>query len=62
MEHAERRALALAILTTGEGLSRQAGSFLGQVVTDSTPLTEKQQSWFGKLAERAGLPENGGVQ
>ncbi len=38
-------------------LSRQAGSFCGQCAVDPQPLTEKQARWFGKLLERAELPQ-----
>lgn len=38
-------------------LSRQAGSFCGQCAVDPQPLTEKQARWFGKLPERAELPQ-----
>ncbi|RVQ65735.1 hypothetical protein EKN06_12430 [Croceicoccus ponticola] len=51
----KRRAVALTILDTGEGLTRKAGSFLGQCVVDPTPLTPKQADWLATLAERAGL-------
>lgn len=51
----QRRKAAIAILTHGERLTRKAGSLLGQVAVDRTPLTEKQNSWFCALAERAGI-------
>lgn len=51
----KRRALALAILTDGERLTRKAGQFLGQCVVDPTPLSAKQNDWLVTLAERAGL-------
>lgn len=51
----QRRKAAIAILVNGERLSRKAGSLLGQIAVDPTPLTEKQDSWFRILAERAGI-------
>ncbi|WP_072384072.1 hypothetical protein [Novosphingobium sp. NDB2Meth1] len=53
----KRRELALSILTKGERTSRRAGSFLGQLIVDPTPMTEAQAKWFDQLVERAGLPE-----
>jgi hypothetical protein len=38
-------------------LTRKAGSFLGQCVTDPQPLTEKQADWLATLLERAGISE-----
>ena len=38
-------------------LTRKAGSFLGQLVADPTPMTEAQASWLDKLLMNAGLPE-----
>ena len=56
----ERRAVALSILSQeGENLTRKAGSFLGQIVADSAPLTPKQAAWFFQLAERAGYEIEG---
>lgn len=55
MTFPERRALALALLTSGEGISRRGGSFLGQLVVDDGPLTPKQFDWLRSLAERADL-------
>jgi hypothetical protein len=50
------RAAALALLN-GEGrLTRKAGSFLGQCVCDSTPLSDAQCDWLQSLLDRAGLP------
>ncbi len=38
-------------------LTLKGGSFCGQLAVDPTQaLTEKQQRWFGKLIEKAGLP------
>lgn len=57
------RDAALALLTSTRPLSRKAGQFLGQLVVDSTPMSEAQASWLAKLLERAGLPgfAEGGV-
>jgi hypothetical protein len=49
-------AAALALLTRGERLTRKAGSFLGQLVVDPTPMTEAQANWLATLLDRAGLP------
>lgn len=51
----ERRQLALAVLSSAEPLSRRAGSFLGQLAVDDSPLSQKQIDWLVTLAERAGL-------
>ncbi len=55
MDYATRRAAALEILTTSETLTRKAGSFLGQCVADECPLSERQETWLGQLASRAGV-------
>ena len=52
----DQRTAALALLNGGERLTRAAGSFLGQLVVDPTPLSEKQDNWLATLLERAGLP------
>ncbi|MXO74855.1 hypothetical protein GRI40_06425 [Altererythrobacter aerius] len=57
MTFPERRALALALLTKGEGLTRKAGQFLGQIAVDPFDLTDKQQDWLLALSERAGLSQ-----
>lgn len=57
------RRAALALLNSDEArLTRQAGSFLGQLCVDDTPLSEKQFGWIATLLDRAGLPSltNGG--
>lgn len=36
-------------------LTRKAGSFLGQCITDPAPLTDRQAEWLAQLLERAGL-------
>lgn len=51
------RDAALALLNKGEGLSPRAGSFLGQIAVDPTPLTERQGSWLGKLLSSNSLPD-----
>lgn len=47
---------ALALLNSGQKLTRKAGSFLGQCAVDDTPLTAKQFDWLATLLDRAGLP------
>lgn len=58
-----RRGAAMLLLTSNVGLTRKAGSFLGQCVVDPTPLTAAQAEWLNKLLDRAGYPrlEMGGV-
>jgi len=53
---ADHSGAALALLNKGERLTRKAGSFLGQLVVDPTPMTEAQASWLATLLDRAGLP------
>jgi hypothetical protein len=36
-------------------LTRKAGSFLGQCITDPSPLTDRQAEWLTQLLEKAGL-------
>ena len=59
--HKSQQAVAMALFThcqNGEiHLTRKAGSFLGQLVADPTPMTEAQASWLDKLLMNAGLPE-----
>lgn len=50
------RAAAMALLQSETRLTRKAGSFLGQLVADTTPMTDAQAEWLGNLLERAGLP------
>jgi hypothetical protein len=50
------REAALALLNAGGRLTRKAGSFLGQLCCDTTPLTDAQYDWLATLLERAGLP------
>ena len=51
-----QRDAALALLDGGNGLTRKAGSFLGQLAVDPAPLSPAQASWLATLLERAGLP------
>lgn len=53
--HERLRAVALAILNSATPLSRKAGSFLGQVAVDPTPLSVAQRDWLNKLEARAGM-------
>lgn len=55
------RAAALALLNSDARLTRKAGSFLGQLAADPTPMTQAQSEWLAQLLERAGLPEMAGV-
>ena len=56
------RLAALALLGSDARLTRKAGSFLGQLCVDETPMTPAQSSWIATLLERAELPKltNGG--
>ena len=54
---ASPRDAALALLSRNNPpLSRQGGSFCGQLCVDDTPLSPKQRDWLNKLVLRAGLP------
>jgi hypothetical protein len=57
-----QRAAAMALLHSGDRLTRKAGSFLGQLAVDPTPMTAPQREWLDTLLDRAGLPPlaNGG--
>ncbi|WP_417592524.1 hypothetical protein [Parasphingorhabdus sp.] len=55
MNFEQQRAAALAILSSNMKASRKCGSFLGQCAVDDTPLTERQERWFGQLVEKAGI-------
>lgn len=57
MKRDNLRALALALLNDGQTINRRSGQFLGQLVGEPSPLTEKQQAWLSKLAERAGMAD-----
>jgi len=50
------RDAALALLTSGERMTRKAGSFCGQLAVDPTPMSSAQHEWLASLLERAGLP------
>lgn len=50
-----QRDAALALLSSGARLTRKAGSFLGQLVVDPTPLSKAQSEWLTTLLEKAGL-------
>ena len=52
----DHRLAALAVLTSGDRLTRKAGQFLGQLAVDPTPITESQSQWLSKLLERNDLP------
>lgn len=55
MNFEQQRRNALAILSSDTKISRRGGSFLGQCAVDATPLTERQETWFQQLAQKAGL-------
>ena len=48
---------ALALLSSDQRISRKEAGFLGQIVFDPPPLSEKQAAWLAKLLERAELPQ-----
>jgi hypothetical protein len=50
------RAADWACYRGGARLTRKAGSFLGQLVADPTPMTPAQADWLAKLLEREKLP------
>lgn len=52
----DHRQAALALLNGGYRLSRKAGSFLGQLVVDPSPMSEAQADWLAKLLDKCGLP------
>jgi hypothetical protein len=56
MVFSSQRDAALALLNSDARLTRKAGSFLGQLVVDSNPMSDAQQSWLATLLEKAGLP------
>lgn len=51
-----QRDAALALLNQGGRLTRKAGSFLGQLAVDDTPMSPAQLDWLSTLLDRAGLP------
>ena len=58
-----QRDAALAVLNGESRLTRKAGSFLGQLAVDPTPMTPAQSEWLATLLERAGLPPfDGGAE
>lgn len=56
-----QRDAALALLNQGGRLTRKAGSFLGQLAVDATPMTGPQADWLATLLDRAGLPPMDGA-
>lgn len=56
MTFANHREAALELLSGGHCLSRKAGSFLGQLAVDPSPMSEAQAAWLSKLLERNQLP------
>ncbi len=52
---AERKAAALQVLSTCSQINRKSGGFLGNLVADPTPLSEKQLRWMIQLCQRAGV-------
>lgn len=52
----DHRQAALALLNGNHRLTRKAGSFLGQLVVDASPLSDAQADWLDKLLDRNGLP------
>lgn len=50
------RDAALALLNGEYRLTRKAGSFLGQLCADPTPMTDAQADWLGTLLSRNNLP------
>lgn len=53
---ATQRDAALALLNGDYRLTRKAGSFLGQLCTDPTPMTDAQADWLATLLSRNNLP------
>lgn len=50
------RQAALALLNANCRFTRKAGSFLGQLVVDASPLSDAQHDWLAKLLDKHGLP------
>jgi len=50
------RQAAHALLNSDHRLTRKAGSFLGQLAVDPTPMTVAQADWLAKLLAKHGLP------
>jgi hypothetical protein len=51
-----KRAAALALLSSSTKLTRKAGAFLGQMVVDSSPMSMAQSAWLTNLLKQNGLP------
>lgn len=53
---------ARALIASSFPLTRRSGQFVGGIIYDPTPPTEKQLKWLVDLLDRAGLPTlaNGG--
>lgn len=56
MAFSNQRQAALELLSGGYHLSRKAGSFLGQLAVDPSPMSEAQAAWLSMLLERNQLP------
>jgi hypothetical protein len=56
MAFQNHRQAALELLSGCHQLSRKAGSFLGQLAVDPSPMSEAQAAWLSKLLERNNLP------
>ena len=56
MAFSNHRQAALELLSGSHRLSRKAGSFLGQLAVDPSPMSEAQAAWLSKLLERNQLP------
>lgn len=52
----DKRTAALALLCSSTKLTRKAGSFLGQMVADSSPMSVAQAAWLASLLNQHGLP------
>lgn len=52
----DHRQAALALLNGNHHLTRKAGSFLGQLVVDASPLSEAQADWLDRLLNKHRLP------
>ena len=50
-----RRDAALVMLQQGAGLSRKAGSFLGQLAVADIVMTPKQAKWWSDLTALHGV-------
>ena len=52
----DHRQAALALLNGNHRLTRKAGQFLGQLAVDSSPPSEAQAAWLGKLMDKHHKP------